>query len=293
MALIRTDKKKKWISYIHRRIERNRNFLGFISGATGTGKSYSTLFICEQADPSFNIDQVVFDGLQLMRLINSGKLHKGSAIAFDEAGIGLSNRTWQSVTNRMLNFLIQTFRHQNFILILNSPYIDFIDAGTRKLFHAQFETIKIDYDKKIVKLKPFTIQYNSNNKKFYRKYLKYRGERGVARIKRFNAALPSSSLLEAYELKKKDFLQGLNKDIQSELEREAGVDKKDLTEIQQDTLYLLEQGLSVEAISKERKRSGVSIYSTIKLLKKKGYNITPEYEGVKLLRYNVKPPDTN
>ena len=76
-------KEKYWITYIRQRIRKNKNFLGFISGPTGSSKSYSSLRICEELDPEFNVDRVVFGGLELMNLINSGTLKTGSAVVFE------------------------------------------------------------------------------------------------------------------------------------------------------------------------------------------------------------------
>ena len=154
---------KYWISYIKQRIKKNKNFLGFVSGPTGSSKSYSSIRIAEELDPDFNIDRIVFGGLELMNLINSGKLKSGSAIVMEEAGVEMSHKNWQSVTNKMLNYLMQTFRHRNFILILNSPYMDFVDASTRKLFHAEFSSMGIDYKKNEARLKPVFLQYNQKS----------------------------------------------------------------------------------------------------------------------------------
>src|SRR3989344_3364139 len=147
-------KEKYWISYIRQRIRQQKNFLGFLSGPTGSGKSWSCLRIAEELDPEFNIDRCVFGGLELMNLINSGKLKRGSVIIFEEMGVEMSNKMWHSVTNQMLNYLMQTFRHLGFILLMNSPYMDFVDSATRKLFHAEMQTMKISFDKGVVYLKP-------------------------------------------------------------------------------------------------------------------------------------------
>jgi len=58
------DKPKEslWVSYIKQRIRNNKNFIGIVSGSTGSGKSWSSLSIGEQADPKFDIDRVVFSG---------------------------------------------------------------------------------------------------------------------------------------------------------------------------------------------------------------------------------------
>ena len=82
--LLNKPKEKHWVTYIKQRITKNKNFLGFISGETGSGKSYSSLRIAEELDTDFNVDRCVFSGLELMDLINANGLKKGSVIVFEE-----------------------------------------------------------------------------------------------------------------------------------------------------------------------------------------------------------------
>jgi len=184
-----------WVSYIQQRIRNNKNFLGFISGQTGSGKSWSTIAICEMVDPEFDIDRIVFSGIELMKLINSGKLKKGSAICFEEVGVEMNNKNWSSVTNKMLNYLVQTFRHKGFILIMNSPYMDFVDSATRKLFHSEMMTTSIDFAAKTCKIKPQIIQYNSRKQKFYYKMLRVYTKSGVVPLKFWHVPKPSKYLI--------------------------------------------------------------------------------------------------
>lgn len=205
------------IKYILKRIENNKNFLVTITGPTGSGKSWTGLAIAELLDPTFNIDRVIFKGRELMKLINEGNLKPGSVILWDEAGIDLSNRNWQSVTNKMLNALLQTFRHKNFILLFTVPYHDFIDASTRKLFHADFETQRINKKQKVVVIKPKLLQYNSNMGKWYRKYLRVQSNNSIIKIRRWAVPKPSDKLIKDYESKKNQFTKNLNYSIDIEL----------------------------------------------------------------------------
>lgn len=207
-----------WAAYIKGRIKNNKNFIGFVGGPTGSGKSYASLAIAELIDPKFSIDHCVFTGAELMALVNSNKLKKGSVIVFEEAGIEMSAQSWQSIMNKMLNFLMQTFRHRNFVLILNSPFMDFVAAATRKLFHAELATQRIDFEKEMTVLKPQIIQYNSRYKKFYYKYLRVGVPgKGMGAVKTWSVPKPSADLLKAYEIKKREFTDNLNAEIQEQI----------------------------------------------------------------------------
>lgn len=217
-----------WTTWIKNRITKNKNFIGFVGGPTGSGKSWTCLSIAEQIDPNFNIDQVVFKALDLMRLVNSNKLRPGSVIIFEEAGVELSNRNWQNIVNKMLNYLLQTFRHKQLILLMNSPYMDFIDKSSRKLIHAHFKVMTIDRDNKQTIIKPQLIQYNERKDKFYYKYLRVVKARiGIQCIKEWAVNKPSEKIIADYEAKKSLYTSNLNNDIITSLIAKENKEKKE------------------------------------------------------------------
>ena len=214
------NKIPSWIRYIKGRIDKKKNFLAVITGAPGVGKSWCGLSMCNMVDEEFGVNKIVTTTKQLLELINSEAIKPGDAILWDEAGIDISNRNWQSLVNKTLNFLFQTFRHKQFILFMTVPYMDFIDAGTRKLLHTEFEIQSINYETSMAKVKPQIIQYNSRTKKFYYKYLRLRTKNGICPLRAWNVPKPPEWLIEAYEEIKSDFTSKLNKDLQYELEEE-------------------------------------------------------------------------
>src|SRR3990167_9289035 len=210
--------KSPFLEYIRRRISNNKNFLCCIVGATGSGKSYSALRLCQSLDPSFDIERCVLHPLDLLRLINSGKYKPGTPMMVDEAGIMINSRAWQSVQNKLFNYLLQSFRHKNFILFFTSPTFDFIDSASRKLFHSIIETKHIDKSRNVCINKPYLLQTNGISGKIYRKYLRIIDERyGKIPLKRLALGLPSKDLIFAYEKKKEEFTTKLYKEIEQEL----------------------------------------------------------------------------
>lgn len=273
----------KWVVYIKQRIKNNKNFMCFIGGPTGSGKSTSSLRIAQLLDPNFSQDRIVFTPLEFMQLLNGGTLSKGSVIVFEEAGVTMNNRNWQSTVNKMMNFVAQTFRHRNYIVIFNSPHMDFVDSATRKLFHAKFETLSIDKKKKQVVLKPLLLQYNADMRKTYMKYLQFTSPgRTATKLERWRIDLPTPDLLEAYELKKTAFTDKLNNDLMRELENVQSKEQeklqgstKPLTDNQQSVLELLDRGMSIKEIAKVRDVALASVYNMIQGMKKKGYVVKP------------------
>lgn len=295
--ILNSPPRKHWIGYIKQRISQNKNFLGFISGPTGSGKTYSCLRIAEELDPDFGIDRVVFKGTALMDLINSGKLKKGSVIVFEEIGVEMSNKNWASVTNKMLNYLMQTFRHRNFILLMNSPYMDFVDASTRKLFHAEMRTIKIDFKLNQVVLKPLVIQYNSRLQKFYYKRLKVITAHGKLPLNLWSVDKPSKDLLDKYDIKKNSFTDELNKKILAELRALDGPKLNPLSDNQELVIKMLKDGKLPQEIADIRNRHVSGVEYAMQQIKKKGWKLTPVFGhgSTRAIRYDVEEltGDTN
>jgi hypothetical protein len=222
-----------------------------------------------------------------MNLINKGELKSGSCILWDETQIDLNNRNWSSVMNKLLNFLISTFRHRNFILIFTSPYTDFVDTATLKLFHANFQTFKLDLRTNTCILKPKFLQYNSENKKFYRKYLKVGFDAGKIKLKRWRVEKPDQELIDKYEKKKLEFTSKLNEEIEQKLIQlykeenpqiiskvyDPNAQRKPPSKIQKQVFDLWTQGIfRTEEIAKRINRLIPQAYKCESELKRKGYS---------------------
>jgi len=232
-----------WITYIKNRIRGNLNFMAIAEGSTGIGKSWAMLSVAHQIDPNFTIDQVAFSFRAVMEILNNPdfKKKKWKVILFDEAQTEISNRAWQSLTNRLLNYLVSTFRHQNVILLFATPYSDFIDSQTQKLLHCKFVVKGHSKQTNLTTIRPKLQQYNSKMKKFYEHSLMVSSKMGTFKITNWKVARPPQHLIDPYEEKKTAFTSGLNKDILKQLE---GVEKKNKhdEEVKEkpDKLYRLE-----------------------------------------------------
>lgn len=277
---------------IHHRIKRNKNALIMFVGATGSGKSYSAIRfgenLCYLQEKIFTIDRIAFTAKEFMDILNdTEKLKKGDVIILDEAGVSMSARNWQSLNNKMINYVLQTFRNLNLIVIITVPNLTFIDSQSRKLFHLLMETQNIDFIEKKVIIKPLIMQNNPKINKLYLKYprIKLKGK-GVMPIKRVRFGLPSQSLREQYELKKTRFLFNLNREIEREIERNERKDMREfkikpLSEQEQRTmdLYLdtlahhpnMKRILIYEIIAGKMGLARETIYGYIKNIKKKGH----------------------
>lgn len=208
-----------FISNVRKRLlKRNKNWLCIVCGETGSGKSYIALGLGELiAKERFGIDNVVFTAEQFLSLLNSKKLKGGDVVVWDEAGVGLSSQEWYSLSNKLINYVLQTFRYENLAVIFTTPSFDFIDSKTRKLFHVYIETIGINHTKKLCFAKCLNIQYNARTGTPYFKYSRVLEDGRSMRVVRNIFHLPSAGLISAYEHKKQCFAKTLKMDVELEL----------------------------------------------------------------------------
>jgi len=291
-----------FVRWIKKRIDNNLNFLALFEGSTGAGKSWSALTIAKQIDPEFNPkEQVAFNFKELMRVINKFNnvevkeievnspttplyKRKYKVIIFDEAQTNLNNRAWQSTVNKLFNYLLSTFRHQNIIVLFTSPYSDFLDSASMKLLHCKFECR--GWNKKTCKshIRPKLLQYNSKMKKFYEHSLFVLVNGKMNKLVNWFVDKPSPDIYEPYEEMKSAFTNALNKKITAELEEmdKPVENKQELNpeSMQPDIWDIATKGYSkiADIVNKLSKRYGrvVSmgqVGDNIVRMRKKGYDI--------------------
>ncbi len=252
-------KSNSWARWMcGRTMRKNQNNLISIVGRTGSGKTLSAISICEIMEEidevSFDVEKhVVFDLKGLMDLINSGELKKGSKIVCDEFQCSISAREFQSKANKIFNYVLSTFRHLNLTLFFCTPFESLLDKNTRKLFHARFETMSINKNKQVCRLKPRYIEYSDYKLMPYAKqmivFFKDKQGKSVSRpLFHWEVPRPSKENEAIYERMKEEFTSRLNKNISMELSKEKSItdeqvinkeDRKPLTQRQEEVMKVL------------------------------------------------------
>jgi hypothetical protein len=117
----------------------------FIQGRRGSGKSYSCLWIGKRLgiaiakrkggewNDYFNLANIATleDTDRIMQLLS--ETGKYQVVLIDDAGIAVSNRSWNSVENRNFNALLQICRTRRWVLLLTAPLKKQTDNQTRDL----------------------------------------------------------------------------------------------------------------------------------------------------------------
>lgn len=237
-----------WIKFIKSITDANNNFLALTVGPTGSGKSYSNLAIAEMLDPELykHPERINFSPRDTLHMIRKIGIPPGKPYITEEAGIQMDKQKWQSLNNKVMKYLMQTYRYMNLVALFNVPSVSYIDSSVYKLFDAQWETQGIDIKSSKCYIKPFLLEYNEKYDKTYYKFLQ-------TKIGEFNEPItlwaipkPSDRLIRIYEAKKKAFNLKLQDNLLLEIEAsERKMDKRRaLTDKQQAYYDLRLEGLN-------------------------------------------------
>ena len=212
--------KETWIAaQISDRVKKhNKNAIVVFVGATGNGKSWSALRLAELINPGFSVVYVVFRAEDSLDLVRSPDVKPGSVIIWDETGLGMPAREWQSVFNKSIGYVLQSFRFKNLVLIMTVPDQSFIDAQARRLFHYYFEMVAVHREQEIAVAKPFLVDHSARFDKDYYKYPIVWFKTGPDRVGTISFEIPSVRLREAYERKRRDFLETYYNDLRASMD---------------------------------------------------------------------------
>lgn len=181
------------VDFIRSRLHRKQNNVIAIIGETGSGKSMASLKLGQMIDPNFNANRVCFTILQVIQLVNSG-LPEGSVIVFDDAGLAIGNRMWQSTIVQLFGLLTQSFRTKFLNLIITVPKLSFIELQSRSLISLllQHKGVQGSF---LVKIPYTKTNISSKEEVTYYIYPFYKRKR----IKQIYISLPSKEIIDDYE----------------------------------------------------------------------------------------------
>lgn len=274
----------KW--FHNRTVERNQNAIIVTTGGTGSGKSYTNLSMANlwyiyRFNEEFPLENICFSLGDLMKRImelsKSGKLRKGELFILEEAGANFGNLEFQSKISRMFNYILQSFRSMNLILLMNLPVFTAVNKTARDLVHAQFNTCGIDHQNKIAKIKPYFHQQSQKTGKSYWKFPRIKVNGKTVVLERLNFPKPPESLSEPYEEKKFKFVTGLADEFIEEYDKqkvEAEKKKKPyLTDAEMEVFNYLQQGKTISEIANIKDVNPSSISRTKDRILQKGFKL--------------------
>jgi hypothetical protein len=127
------------------RVQANKNWLGVICGATGSGKSWWSLALCEQYFPGFDTNNIVFNVNEWLKRFTElyEDKAKGEIILFDE-GEDWSARRAMETRNVEFSNILAMIRFTNISSIFTLPDIRMIDVNLIRLMHSYIYVIDVD-----------------------------------------------------------------------------------------------------------------------------------------------------
>lgn len=137
---------KAWLKRIWRRVyARNQNYIFFIWGEAGSGKSEFGLSAGEMLCPRFNIKKVVFGVQDFFNVITSPETKQGDYILFEEVGAEISNREYYTQKNILMGKIMQVIRTKNLIVGYTAPKLEMADKQILGMCMGLVHTSGIDY----------------------------------------------------------------------------------------------------------------------------------------------------
>lgn len=197
----------------------NKNALILMAGETGSGKSVSALAIAHDIDPSLNLenleDRIAKSAEEF--LVKTSAMSKGQAIIWDEAGIGLSSAEWWERANILVNYVLQTFRHENIVVIFTAPSMKDLDSKARTRFHYFAQPMGIDFKDQICKLKLRRWEHNPEMGKTYSKRLTKKHDKIKLTLEYLEIPIIPAEIMDKYESIMKPWKSNVKADALAEL----------------------------------------------------------------------------
>lgn len=203
----------------------DNNTLWTIVGDTGDGKSFASLRVGEVLDPNFSIENVAFNIVEFIEKVVDDSYGRGSVIVLEEGSVEASSYDWHSESNRVFAKILDTWRHQNRMGIINLPNFQALEKGARRrtkgIVKMQHAAPWRDYSQG----KFYDAKYGNIEDRFTTPFPTIDGKE--RRHMRFS--MPSDDLVEAYETKKENYTADLNEGLlESLLSDQAEQEASDL-----------------------------------------------------------------
>lgn len=185
---------------------KNQHFMGCIVGEEGSGKSWTAVRIASEVDPTFSADRVIFDVVELLKILRDGKHEPGHFYVLDEAGVQLGRRTWQERGQVLANQALQIIRDHNLGLVFTLPRLSELDSQTQGRLQAFYElTEKEDGEYVRGKWKWMDPDRADETGKIYKKFPRRRVDGVILRITDIAFKPPGRDLIDPYKKRKEEF----------------------------------------------------------------------------------------
>lgn len=214
---------------IKRRInEQNKSYAMLFVGEMGSGKSLAAVACACRIDPGFEDNpRVVFNVRDFIKGLNDMK--KGEVIIFDESGVGVPARDWQSQQNKIMSIISQILRFKNVCIIFTTPSMRFIDINVRSMLQAVVKMKSIDFEHEVSYAKYNVIHVNDDGSIHNKDFIFYTPGGGREIIDPFIIPRPNPDINKWYDELSIQFKDRKIKELMAELDGEGAEELHPMT----------------------------------------------------------------
>ena len=202
----------------------NTNFLCFVVGLPGTGKSWCCLRLGElitslvnKYNRENNIPEITFDERNIVfdkdefqiKIDGRHALPPCSTIIFEEAGVALDSKNALSNDNKRMAHIVETFRYRRYVTLFNLPRGMNLDKTIRCICHCLITTKRLEPNNNRSFVKPLMIQFNPALDKIYWKNVMYKRNDKLFSVKHISLNKPGIKIVNRYERLKHEFASNM------------------------------------------------------------------------------------
>jgi len=228
---------------------KDKHFMGCIVGEEGSGKSWTAIRIASEIDPTFDSgERVLFDAVDLLKILRDDEHERGYVYVLDEAGVQLGRRTWQQRGQILTNQALQIIRDENLGLIFTLPRLSELDSQAQGRLQAFYEITDQEPGEYVIgKWKWMDPDRTDTTGNIYKKYPR-RIQDGVKwRITRLSFRPPDAELIAPYKEKKSEFQQAFYEKTIEEHEEDIE-EEEEKKRTPSDVVAALKKGDALDAV---------------------------------------------
>lgn len=204
------------------RIKSGRNLIVLFVGPTGEGKSWSAVRLAELLLEALEMPPVptfIFKTRFFLAAVRENVPRR--VLLWDEAGLGMPAREWQSLFNKIAGYISQSFRFKNLVLFITVPDMSFIDIQQRKLAHWIVFCREADREAHKVRASPYRIVTDPISGNMYTPYPMFQGPHYSFQLRELKIDQPTPEGAARYEAERLKFIEAYYDVLAQEIEEMA------------------------------------------------------------------------
>lgn len=215
------------VKHILNRIRKGLGVNALIVGPPGIGKSYVCLRIAERIYNDLHQEKmdankhVVYDLPSAFKFVRN-VARPGEPLVIEEVSVIASSRRSMALENVSLNYLLDTVRKKQVILLMNAPHIKAIDKHIQRMSHLLIECLRINKKFMFSTVKAFSLTNSQDTGKVY----KHRFGNNGRDIHRSYYYPPSDYIIKEYEQTKNQFMEKLYDSLEKKTGEKLMIKKK-------------------------------------------------------------------